>query len=556
MSTNNKKIFSEIGSTIGKIAEQMDPFLAGFYGADKDENTSIMIKSEDQHKSTSMPIGGDIKTEEDMNLFMSGMRSEAQKNADRQASARARYSARPEVRQGLIDYNEAQLKEKGRQGTYERIYAEEYKKDPEKAVINAMMAVDNDKSIKAEEERLKNRIKELKTAADIEQTGRKLAHHESVRASEEARERGEMNPALVGLLHGDEVEAKFNELAQETRDNTYHYARNREIAKREEIMKNPDFSKFVAWGEAEMPQIDFVEENRLGKELVNFINDPVYKLSYAVGNNDKRDASRFLKLTDKEKDIIRAYASMNDYATVEDYYKLLERDLNARVQNEKNEKSRDFSHEHPLLAGIGNVASSFLTAPAYLENARQAIENGIKGEYEPTDINSPAFALTHFGEQSEEGIGDWAYGIAGGGKTGEAAEILAKDGVSIMRDASKIPLGGWGIPFTALDGASGTTYDALERGEKPGKALWEASKKGALSAVADKFEIPPIVETVLEEIILENDGEYQSKLREFQKKGMTKEDAAKKAGEATFGKTVWEEIVEKAIEKLKKQKVR
>lgn len=482
---------------------------------------------------------------------MSGMQSEAQKNADRQASARARYLARPEVRQRLIDYNETQLKEKGRQGTYERIYAEEYKKDPEKAVLNAMEAVDNDKDIKKEEKRLKKRIKELKTAADIEQMGRKLAHHESLRASEEARVRGELNPALVGLNHGDEVERKFNELARKARDDTYHYARNREIAKLEEITKNPDFAKFVDYGKTVNPQKKFFEENILGKEVVDFVNDPNYAIR-SMGDNDNLELERFLKLTDKEKSVIRAYASMNDYATVEDYYKLLERDLNARVQNEKNEKSRDFSYKHPIIAGVGNVASSFLTAPAYLENARQAIENGIKREYEPTDTNSPAFRMTHFGEQSEEGIGDRAYDAVGGGAVGEAAEILAKDVVSIARDASKIPLGGWGIPFTALDGASKTTYGALEKGESPDKALWEATKKGTISVAADKFDIPPIGEVILEEMFLKKEGEYRAKLREFEGKGMSEEEAAKKAGESTFGKAVWEEFVESGVKKLKK----
>lgn len=60
MSNNNKKIFSETGSMIEKVAKTMDPFLAGFFGAGKDENENLMIKYEDQHKNTSMPVGGDI----------------------------------------------------------------------------------------------------------------------------------------------------------------------------------------------------------------------------------------------------------------------------------------------------------------------------------------------------------------------------------------------------------------------------------------------------------------------------------------------------------------
>lgn len=40
----------------------------------------------------------------------------------------------------------------------------------------------------------------------------------------------------------------------------------------------------------------------------------------------------------------------------------------------------------PFIAGVGNVASSFLTAPAFFANAGQAIKNGITGEFEPKRI--------------------------------------------------------------------------------------------------------------------------------------------------------------------------
>lgn len=161
--------------------------------------------------------------------------------------------------------------------------------------------------------------------------------------------------------------------------------------------------------------------------------------------------------------------------------------------------------------------------------------------------------MKQFGEQSEEGIGDWAYDFAGGGERGEIAEILAKDVVSIARDASKIPLGGWGIPFAALDGASRTTYDALKKGEKPSKAFGLATTAGASEAVSasikKSFDI--LVEAPQNEFAINGGEKYNQYVKEALEAGASGAGAELFALAKIYGPEVAKSIILGKIENRK-----
>ncbi len=143
-------------------------------------------------------------------------------------------------------------------------------------------------------------------------------------------------------------------------------------------MFDPEYLSYVEKGSQAPPRTVLSFKDTLGKEITRYINDPDYARRYRADDYNYQDVKRLDKLTDDEKNVIRAMASKGDYEGIEGYYGLIERDLNERVQNERNAKVREFSYDYPVLAGVGNVASSFATPFAFFENAGQAIKKKIR----------------------------------------------------------------------------------------------------------------------------------------------------------------------------------
>lgn len=308
-------------------------------------------------------------------------------------------------------------------------------------------------------------------------------------------------------------------------------------------MLDPEYSSYVEKGSQASPRTFLSFNDTLGKEITRYINDPDYARRYRADDYNYQDVKRLDKLTDDEKNVIRAMASKGDYEGIEGYYGLIERDLNERVQNERNEKARELSYDHPVLAGVGNVASSFATPFAFFENAGQAIKNKITGEYVPTDINSPAFAATHFGEQSEDGITERVYDAVGGGRVGDIASNVTSGILSGLSDAPKYALGPLGIGLMALDAAGESTHTALKNGSDPSEAFLLSSVDGLATGMSRKIPIDVAVKTLQNEFVLNDGKNYNAYVKEGIENGMSGAGAELAALAKIVGPEMMKEIV-------------
>lgn len=100
-----------------------------------------------------------------------------------------------------------------------------------------------------------------------------------------------------------------------------------------------------------------------------------------------RGSSPYFKydyLSDKEKTVLAAFVSQNDWEGAEKYLQALERKLYERQTTGIAQQAKETSEKHPALGAVTNVASSFAAPLAYIATGAQNIKNVITGEYEPT----------------------------------------------------------------------------------------------------------------------------------------------------------------------------
>ena len=164
-----------------------------------------------------------------------------------------------------------------------------------------------------------------------------------------------------------------------------------------------------------------------------------------------------------------------------------------------------------------------------------------------TDINSPVFRATHYGEHSEDGIADRVYDEVGGGELGDLAASAARGGLSFGRDATKLSLGPVGMLVMPLDEAGKETYTALKNGESPGDALAKSSKRGLVDAAETVYRVPEIFEPAVEDMLLGKESDYRRIIMELQNKGMSPTEAKQKAFKELFAESVSKQIAENIL---------
>ncbi len=221
---------------------------------------------------------------------------------------------------------------------------------------------------------------------------------------------------------------------------------------------------------------------------VRILNDPYYRDFKNLESADETVFGRNVRYTtDDEKQIIRALAARGDNKGFKKYYKIIERDLNARRQAAENEKRKEASKEHPLLYGVpANIASTIALPLAYGATGFQAAKNAITGKYEPTDLNSDYFVGSHVDEATRSGLEEKIREKGGG----DVAVTLMDAGLGIGKNLVALPLGPTGaLVSMGLSSAGSEAYDAQKRGATPGKAFAYATAKGALEASTEKIPL-------------------------------------------------------------------
>ncbi|MBQ2742301.1 MAG: hypothetical protein IJF32_05800, partial [Oscillospiraceae bacterium] len=346
-----------------------------------------------------------------------------------------------------------------------------------------------------------DKVRELSNAKDIENWAKAQTQSDSVRKEAQrrydeeflrAKARGDMSPAVAADKAANTYLDLYRNAAQKTRNNVYNYRQDENKRELEEVSSSADFGAGREKGR--------VISNNLGgsfpknnyEKIIAFVNNGAYRDSIsamAINNHgDSEMAQKIGFLTDKEKDVIRYYASKGETDKVEEYYKLLERTLNKRVQEAKNKEMYEGAYKNPVMGSARNVLSSFATPGAYIANAVNAVGNVFRDQYVPTDTNTRAFSGAHMAKQTSEGVTDKAYDAAGGGSRGELASLLAGTGLSMANFISKAPLGPTGAMVAmGADTAGQTTLDVLERGGTPGQALFLSTAAGTIEALTEKM---------------------------------------------------------------------
>ena len=149
-----------------------------------------------------------------------------------------------------------------------------------------------------------------------------------------------------------------------------------------------------------------------------------------------------------------------------------------------------------ILYGIGvNVLSSL--ALVCLSRYRAAsCQRAVTGQYEPTDINSQAFAL-RIPRASAEGVQQRAYDDVlkwtGSETAAKVGSFVAGTGLSILNFLTKAPLGPAALPMMGLQAAGSTALEAQERGATAGTAFLLSTAAGLIEVVTEKLPLENLI---------------------------------------------------------------
>ena len=208
---------------------------------------------------------------------------------------------------------------------------------------------------------------------------------------------------------------------------------------------------------------------------------------YLMGNTEGQATDETKNLgyaTEDEKNTLLYYAGKGDWQAMQQYYEVIERDLQQRRQEETNRQTADWANENKALGVAANIAGNLASPLALLETGGQAIKNAITGENEPVNTASPLMAGAQLQQATQEGI------TRDMGRTGQ---FLTNTGLSIGQNLVRLPLGPAAALGSMAASAGGqTALDTAERGGSAGQALSLALLSGAAEGLTEKLPLDNI----------------------------------------------------------------
>lgn len=431
------------------------------------------------------------------------------------------------------------------------------------------------------------RASELKKAKDVEKWADEQLNSDFVKTRAQtvydnefnaAKLRGDQSPAVAAEHAAQGYLDLFRNKPQETRDKTYEYRQAEKRGEVASVFNTEDFGKMSESGKAIGANLGGKLPKNEYEKIMAFVNNEPYRDSIEalaiMNHGDSNLAKQISKLTEDEKKIIRYYAARGEKDKVEEFYKLMERELNRRLQTAVNEQTRQEAYDKPILGAAKNVMADFAAPGAYVANAANVIANKFRDDYIPTDTNSPAFRGAHMVRETSSGVTERAYDAAGGGAAGEIASLAAGTGLSIANNLTKLPLGGSRALFAmGLSAGGQTTLNVLERGGTEEQALLLGTAAGAIEAMTEKLPldnlfkiakeageaglkatvkallkqgtteateemISELSNTILDIEVMRDKSEYQSYIASLMQDGMTREEAEKEALFQFFGMNI------------------
>lgn len=208
---------------------------------------------------------------------------------------------------------------------------------------------------------------------------------------------------------------------------------------------------------------------------------------YLLGNNGVQETEETKNLkyaTEDEKNTLLYYAGKGDWQAMQQYYEVIQRELEQRRQEATNQEMADLANENKAFGVAANIAGSLLSPLALLEAGGQAVKNAITGENEPVNTASPLMWGAQLQQATQEGITR---------DMGATGQFLTNTGLSIGQNLVRLPLGPAAALGSMAASAGGqTALDTAERGGSAGQALSLALLSGAAEGLTEKLPLDNI----------------------------------------------------------------
>lgn len=208
---------------------------------------------------------------------------------------------------------------------------------------------------------------------------------------------------------------------------------------------------------------------------------------YLLGNNGVQETEETKNLkyaTEDEKNTLLYYAGKGDWQAMQQYYEVIQRDLQQRRQKATNQEMADWANKNKALGVAVNIGGNLASPLALLETGGQAVKNAITGENEPVNTASPLMAGAQLQKATQEGITR---------DMGATGQFLTNTGLSIGQNLVRLPLGPAAALGSMAASAGGqTALDTAERGGSAGQALSLALLSGAAEGLTEKLPLDNI----------------------------------------------------------------
>ena len=208
---------------------------------------------------------------------------------------------------------------------------------------------------------------------------------------------------------------------------------------------------------------------------------------YLLGNTGVQETEETENLkyaTEDEKNTLLYYAGKGDWQAMQQYYEVIQRDLQQRRQEETNRQTADWANKNKALGVAANIGGNLASPLALLETGGQAIKNAVTGENEPVNTATPLMWGAQLQKATQEGITR---------DMGATGQFLTNTGLSIGQNLVRLPLGPAAALGSMAASAGGqTALDTAERGGSAGQALSLALLSGAAEGLTEKLPLDNI----------------------------------------------------------------
>ncbi len=217
------------------------------------------------------------------------------------------------------------------------------------------------------------------------------------------------------------------------------------------------------------------------------------------------ETNKLSKLTVEEKNAILGYAGAGEWDKAADLLDSLSDTLDARQQQEESETVDRYTAQGAGGAAFGtiwNVANAMGTQPfGMVENLRQAAENLVTGDVKPANPNSFFMGGAHAVQDTTARLVQKAQGTKLGQALGnETTSFLVENGLSILQNVSRIPLGTLSetasLALMSAGAAGGTALEQAQNGVSADEALTLSVVAGLAEYVTEKIPLDNILKNL------------------------------------------------------------